>query len=174
MEYLIVVDMQKDFVTGALGTEEAKDVVPYVVEKVKNYPGKIVATLDTHREDYRSTQEGKNLPIPHCIKGTSGHELVDPLQELVKEKNILLIEKPGFGSMELAEYLKMENDREPIDKITFLGVCTDICVVSNALLVKAALPEVPIAVDPKGSAGLTPEKHEHALDVLASCQVEIL
>ncbi|MDO5713350.1 MAG: isochorismatase family cysteine hydrolase [Tissierellia bacterium] len=174
MDVLIVVDMQKDFIYGSLATKEGQSVVHYVVEEVKKFQGEIIYTLDTHGEDYKETQEGKYLPIPHCIKGTEGHELVEPLKTLQVEKNIKVFEKNTFGSLDLANYLVDLNHREGIDSIRIMGVCTDICVISNALLLKAHLTEVPIFVDPKGSAGVTPEKHKAAIDVLQSCQVQII
>ena len=126
-DILIVVDMQNDFIDGALGTPEAQSIVPYVLSLVKNHKGRIIFTKDTHTEEYLSTSEGKNLPVPHCIKGTNGWEICPSLQEYAKE----VIEKPTFGSLDLAEQLKAEND--PIAKITLVGLCTDICVISNTL-----------------------------------------
>lgn len=170
-KYLVVVDMQKDFVKGPLGTKEAQTIMPYVVERVKSFSGKVIFTRDTHEENYLETQEGKNLPIPHCIKGTDGWELMPEFSECTKQA--VVMDKPTFGSLSLVEYLKQENEKDPITSIEMLGLCTDICVVSNALLLKAAFLDIPIQVDSKGCAGVSKEKHEAALEVMRSCQVEV-
>ena len=167
---LIIVDMQKDFVDGALGTKEAQGIVPAVVEKIKNFDGEIIFTKDTHGEDYLSTQEGKNLPVAHCIKGTPGHEIIDELQPYVK-KALAVFEKETFGSRKLVRFLKELHKEKEIESIEIVGLCTDICVVSNALLIKAFLPEVPISVDSNCCAGVTPKKHESALETMRSCQI---
>lgn len=174
MKVLVVVDMQNDFVDGAIGTKEAEAIVDDVVKKVKSFDGEIIFTQDTHGEDYMETQEGKKLPVKHTQKGTHGWEIVEPLNKLVKENNYKIVEKPNFGSPELAEGLYQLNEKEPIESIELIGICTDICVVSNAILIKAKLPEIPIIVDAKCCAGVTPEKHEAALDTLESCQVEVV
>ena len=174
---LIVVDMQKDFIDGSLGTKEAEAIVQKVKEKILSYPKEdVYATLDTHKEDYLSTQEGKNLPVSHCIKGTEGWQLDSALQGLILADHFF--EKPGFGSLELANAMKalyQESKSKGQDfSIELVGLCTDICVVSNALLLKAFLPEVPISVDSRCCAGVTKEKHEASLETLRSCQVEVL
>ena len=174
---LIVVDMQKDFIDGSLGTKEAEAIIQKVKEKILSYPKEdVYATLDTHKEDYLSTQEGKNLPVSHCIKGTEGWQLDNALQGLIPEDHFF--EKPGFGSLELANAMKALcqelKSKEQDFSIELVGLCTDICVVSNALLLKAFLPEVPISVDSRCCAGVTKEKHEAALETLRSCQVEVL
>ena len=171
MKYLIVVDMQKDFVDGALGTKEAIAIVPNVVEKVKNFEGKVLFTRDTHHENYMETQEGKNLPVPHCIKGTEGFELVSELKALCGSEPI---DKPTFGSAYLGQMLLEENEKEKIDSITLIGLCTDICVISNAFVIKAFLPEVPITVDASCCAGVTPESHLRALASMKTCQIQII
>lgn len=171
--YLIVIDMQNDFVDGALGTPEAQAIAPALVEAASSFDGEIIFTLDTHGENYLDTQEGKHLPVPHCIKGTQGWELIPALAELQRERQARVFEKPTFGSTELVHYLVACNDEEPIESIELVGVCTDICVVSNALLIKAALPEVAVKVDPALCAGVTPEAHEAALATMASCQIEM-
>lgn len=168
MKYLIVVDMQKDFVDGALGTAEAVKIAPAVKEYIQNFDGEIIFTRDTHYDDYMNTQEGKNLPVSHCIKETDGWQIVPELAPLAEGKKIF--DKPTFGSMELAEYLKEKNDAE---SITLIGLCTDICVISNAFLIKAALPEVKISVVEKCCAGVTPESHNRALAAMQVCQVEV-
>ena len=166
---LIVIDMQNDFIDGALGTKEAVSIVPAVKEKIRSYPAEdIFATMDTHGEDYLDTQEGRNLPVKHCIKGTSGWEIRAEIKELLSEAHIY--EKPTFGSVSLAEDLKELSRKEEIE-LEIIGLCTDICVVSNALLLKAFMPEVKISVDPACCAGVTPEKHQAALETMRSCQI---
>ena len=172
--YLIVIDMQNDFVDGALGTPEAQAIAPALVDAARAFDGELIFTLDTHGENYLATQEGEHLPVPHCIKGTPGWELIPALGELQRERQARAFEKPTFGSTALAHYLARRNAEEPIESIELVGVCTDICVVSNALLIKAALPEVPVSVDPALCAGVTPEAHEAALATMRSCQVELL
>lgn len=171
--YLVVVDMQHDFVDGALGTPEARAIVPAVAEHARDFAGTVVFTLDTHHENYAGTQEGRNLPVEHCIRGTHGWELVDELEAVRRERGARIFEKPAFGSVELARWLLAENEREPIDSVELCGLCTDICVVSNALLVKASLPEVPVRVNPRLCAGVTPESHEAAIATMRSCQVDV-
>ena len=167
---LVVVDMQNDFIHGALGTPEARAIVPKVVEKVKKALESgvdVFYTLDTHGEDYINTQEGKNLPVPHCIRGTEGWELVKELAEL---PFVPVFEKHSFGSTALASYLY----DSVYDEVEFIGVCTDICVLSNAILLKSIDPEVHIKIDSTCCAGVTPEKHEAALEAMRSCQIEIV
>jgi len=141
---LIVVDMQNDFIDGALGTAEAVAIVPKVAEKIRNFSGKVIFTRDTHEENYMDTQEGKNLPVSHCIRGMEGWQISSALIEFCKDEPI---NKVTFGSVELGTILKELNEENPIDSITLIGLCTDICVISNAMLVKAFLPEVKIIVD---------------------------
>lgn len=167
---LIVVDMQNDFIDGALGTKEATAIVPAVIGKIKSYPQEnVYATRDTHPSDYMETQEGRYLPVPHCIKGTDGWGIRKEIADLILPDHI--IDKPTFGSVKLAEEMKHLEENDPIE-IELIGLCTDICVVSNALLLKAYLPEVKISVDPKCCAGVTPEKHEAALETMRSCQIQ--
>ena len=168
MKYLIVVDMQVDFITGSLGSALAMAIVPKVVEKVKSFEGKVIFTRDTHLEDYMQTQEGKKLPVPHCIKDSAGWQICDELKSYAE----ILIDKPTFGSMELPKLLK--SFEEPIEKIELCGLCTDICVISNAMLLKAAFPEVPITVDASCSAGVSMESHNTALDAMRAVQIEIV
>ena len=200
--YLIVVDMQKDFIDGSLGTEEAQSIVEKVKEKILSYPkDRVYATLDTHGEDYLSTQEGKMLPVPHCIKGTEGWGLHPMLKDLILPDHFF--EKGSFGSLQLAESMRTLFTKQVIEEATMakntgnikdtveirgdaeigaypdftielVGLCTDICVVSNALLLKAFLPEIPISVDSSCCAGVTKEKHLAALETLRSCQIEVL
>lgn len=169
MKLLVVVDMQKDFVDGSLGTAEAVAIVDNVVSKIRDWDGQIIYTLDTHGEDYLNTQEGHFLPVEHCIRSTPGWQLNDKVEKAIEEKGALGIEKPTFGSERLVEVVREEAPEE----IELIGLCTDICVISNALLLKAAFYETPIRVDQSCCAGVTPEKHEAALEVMRSCQIEV-
>ena len=168
---LVVVDMQNDFIDCALGTPEAVAAVPSVIHEVqsKDYD-MIFATMDTHGEDYMDTQEGKNLPVVHCIKGTDGWQIRPDIAELLTKAKIY--EKPTFGSIALASDLKAMSEEEEIE-LELIGLCTDICVVSNALLLKASMPEVQISVDAACCAGVTPEKHLAALETMRSCQIQV-
>ena len=168
---LLVIDMQNDFIDGTLGTQEAEAIVDQVADEIKKYPvSDIIATRDTHTEDYLNTQEGKNLPVVHCVRGTSGWELNSKIAAALGEA--LIIDKPTFGSKELAERLAQMARGEDLD-ITLVGLCTDICVVSNALLIKAFLPETPVRVTAACCAGVTPESHRAALDTMKMCQILI-
>ena len=167
---LVVVDMQNDFIDGALGTAEAVAIVPKVAEKIKNFDGTVLYTRDTHEENYMETQEGKNLPVPHCIRGTEGWQVRTELQKV----GALVVDKPTFGSRELAEKLVEMNSEETIESITLIGLCTDICVISNAFVIKAFLPETPIIVDAACCAGVTPESHERALEAMKVCQIQVV
>ena len=170
--FLVVVDMQKDFVDGALGSKEAVAIVPAVAEKIKGFDGGIFVTYDTHFKDYMDTQEGKFLPVPHCIKGTAGWQLDKEVAAALAEKPYTPVEKITFGSTALPELIGREAGEEPFS-VELIGLCTDICVVSNALLLKANFPETPISVDAACCAGVTPEKHEAALETMRSCQIEV-
>lgn len=171
MKVLVVVDMQNDFIDGALGTAEALEIVPRVVAKIRGFDGRILATRDTHQPDYPETQEGKKLPVVHCIRGTEGWEIRPEIQALIAEQPI---DKVTFGSTGLAEVLKAYHEQEePIESITLIGLCTDICVISNAMVLKAFLPEVPIVVDASCCAGVTPQSHRQALEAMKVCQIEI-
>lgn len=176
MKILVVVDMQNDFIDGALGTREAVAIVPKVVEKIKSFEGRILFTRDTHETDYLGTQEGKNLPVEHCIRGTKGWELAPEIEKLRTEEPI---DKPSFGSIFLGALLKAQDEElkkqgEPgIESITLIGLCTDICVISNAMILKAYLPEVPVIVDADCCAGVTPESHKNALEAMKVCQIKI-
>ena len=168
---LVVVDMQNDFIDAALGTAEAVAIVDAVKEKIRSYPiDNVIATMDTHGEDYLKTQEGKNLPVVHCVKGTDGWRIRPDVAALLDGAKIY--EKPTFGSTALAADLKALSEREEIE-LELIGLCTDICVVSNALLLKACMPEVKISVDAACCAGVTPKKHLAALETMRSCQVEV-
>ena len=170
---LIVVDMQKDFVDGALGTKEAAAIIPKVCDKIKNFDGEIIVTLDTHTENYLNTAEGKALPIAHCIKGTAGHNLDSSVQEALDGKQYTVVEKTTFGSEKLSEIVKAKAGGEEFS-LELLGLCTDNCVVSNALLLKAYFPEGPITVDSSLCAGVTRNSHNAALLTMKMCQINIL
>ena len=165
---LVVVDMQNDFIDGSLGTAEAVAIVPRVIDKIKEYEQNndlIIYTKDTHLENYLSTKEGENLPVEHCIKGTVGHEI----PAYILRSHELIIEKPTFGSVKLCEYLaKLE-----FDEVELIGLCTDICVISNALLIKAHFPEREGAVDSACCAGVTPDTHNAALTTMRMCQIKV-
>lgn len=171
MNILIVVDMQNDFIDGSLGTKEALGIVESAKEKIKNFKGKIIYTRDTHSENYLQTKEGEKLPVEHCIIGTKGWEI----REELYDKDSTIIDKPTFGSLELIqEILNMGDDFNPnTDSIELIGLCTDICVVSNALLLKAHFYNTDIAVDSSCCAGVTPESHGQALEVMKMCQIAI-
>ncbi len=167
---LVVVDMQNDFVTGALGSREAEGIVEPIREKILSFDGRIIFTRDTHDGNYLQGEEGKNLPVPHCIKNTEGWEIVQPLKNL---RNALYIDKPSFGSTVLGEVLRSLDRSEKISSVTLVGLCTDICVISNALLVKAFLPDTHVAVDASLTRGVTAESHRTALAAMKCCQIEI-
>lgn len=210
MKVLVVVDMQKDFVDGSLGTKEAVAIVPNVVDKILKFNGDVIAvTQDTHHDNYLETQEGKKLPVKHCIKGTNGWELNQQVgaalsewekkKSAEKEKELLRLkgtdledfvtdievvkyfEKETFGSLSLSEWLSVVHhtvyglfqDMEP-DEIEVVGLCTDICVVSNVLMMKAYMPEVPITVDASCCAGVTPESHAAAITTMKACQINVI
>ena len=171
MKLLIVVDMQKDFIDGALGSSEAQAIVPSVKKMIEEYQAAgddVIFTLDTHDDKYMDTQEGKNLPVPHCIKPEKGWEIAPSLKPFV-EKASAVVEKPTFGSLELPKVIA---GLEP-DAIELVGLCTDICVIANAMILKAAFPEVPVSVDASCCAGVTPESHENALKAMKMCQVVV-
>lgn len=170
---LVVVDMQKDFVDGALGTTEAVAIVPNVVKKINEFDGDIFVTYDTHFENYMDTSEGKNLPVPHCIKGTDGWKLDSNVYEALSKKDYTEVEKLTFGSTALPEFIKNQVGEEEFT-IELIGLCTDICVVSNALILKANFPEIDIMVDKTCCAGVTPASHDAALTTMQMCQIKII
>lgn len=172
-KYLIVIDMQNDFTYGALRNEEAIKVIPAVLDKVNDFEGEIVFTRDTHFDDYLDTQEGKLLPVPHCKMNTDGWQLIDELKEIQTEEKHPVFDKITFGSTELAKYLAKENEKNLINEIELVGVCTDICVISNAMLIKAHLPNVKVTVDSKCCAGVTVDSHNTALKAMEACQIII-
>ncbi len=169
---LIVVDMQNDFIDGALGTKEAVAIVPNVVKKINEWDGDIIATRDTHTNDYMNTREGKHLPIPHCIKNTPGHKINDDVTEALmnSDVDVAVIDKITFGSINLPKMVIAGK----YDYVELIGLCTDICVVSNAMLIKAALPEIDVAVDATCCAGVTPDTHNAALTTMKMCQINVI
>ena len=174
---LVVVDMQNDFVTGDLGSDRAEAIVDPIMESLDDYD-RIIFTQDTHYDfNYLDTMEGKWLPVKHCIVGTDGHNLIAPINKYIDEhrhnKKVLgVYEKNTFGSIRLGE--KLQRLRERIESVTFVGVCTDICVVSNALLVKSFIPEIPIRVSKSMTAATSVEMQKEALDTMISCHVEVI
>ena len=171
--FLVVVDMQKDFVDGSLGTIEAQGIVRNVCEKIKGFEGEIIVTFDTHDENYLDTAEGKKLPVKHCIKGTKGFELDEDVKSALEGKDYTSVEKPTFGSVKLPEIIREKAQGEDFT-VELIGLCTDICVVSNALLIKANFPEVEIYVDSACCAGVTVESHNAALETMRSCQINVI
>ena len=171
---LVVIDMQNDFIDGALGTPEAVAIVENVKAKILSYPKEnVFATRDTHHQYYMDTQEGRNLPVPHCIRGTDGWQIRPEIAELIFPDHV--VDKPTFGSTQLAKLMEiLERREEDGIEIELVGLCTDICVVSNALLLKASMPETPISCDASCCAGVTPAKHEAALETMRSCQIRII
>ena len=171
MKVLVAVDMQNDFIDQALGTKEAVAIVDNVAAKIRGFDGPVIYTKDTHNEDYLDTQEGRNLPVEHCIKGSDGWQLS---ADIPVDDKAVIFEKPTFGSKELGEYLEQLAEDNDIEEIEIIGLCTDICVISNALLIKAFLPEVKISVDSSCCAGVTPESHRNALEAMKMCQINVL
>lgn len=172
-KFLVVVDIQKDFVDGALGTAEAVDIIDKAVDIINAFDGEIFVTYDTHYENYMETAEGKKLPVPHCIKDTDGWQLNEKIAAALENKSYTAVEKLTFGSTDLPELIK-EKAGESDFEITLIGLCTDICVVSNALILKANFPEKQIKVYEKACAGVTPESHTAAITTMQMCQIEII
>ena len=168
---LVVVDMQNDFVSGALGSKAAEEIVAPMKDRILSFDGKVIYTRDTHEKDYMSTEEGKNLPVPHCIKGTWGWEIVDPLKDI---RESMVIDKPTFGSTVLGEVLRGLDEKETVASVTLMGLCTDICVISNAMVAKAFLPNAHIIVDASLSRGVSDSSHRTALQAMKGCQIEIV
>lgn len=171
MRILAVIDMQNDFISGSLGTPEAESVVPRVVDKIKDFDGRVIFTRDTHESGYLSTAEGRALPVTHCVRRTPGWELHPAIDVLRTGQTI--IDKPAFGSAVLGELIKKLDDSEGVESVTLVGLCTDICVISNALLIKAFIPEAEIIVDSSCCAGVTPESHERALGTMRMGQINV-
>ncbi len=171
-QFLIVVDMQKDFVDGALGTAEAQAIVPAVAEKIRGFSGEIIVTYDTHEEDYMETREGRFLPVPHCIRDTDGWQLDAAVAEALSDRAYTVVEKPTFGAVTLPEVVEQLAGDEEFT-VELIGLCTDICVVSNAMLLKAAFPETDMSVDASCCAGVTPASHQAALTTMSCCQITV-
>ncbi len=164
---LIVIDMQNDFVDGSLANPQAQAIVSPIAAYVSGFDGDVIATRDTHSENYLESSEGKNLPVVHCVRGTHGWEIADEIQKALADKNAVLLDKPTFGFLQW-------DLLEKYDEIELVGTCTDICVVSNALIIKAAFPDLIVKVHPSLCAGTTIENHEAALKVMACCQVKMM
>ncbi len=173
-KYLVVIDMQKDFIDGVLGTKEARELAPRLIEKVKNFQGPVMFTRDTHDEDYLQTQEGTRLPVLHCVRDTDGWQLLQELADYAQEKHSLIFDKGTFGSANLAGCLSGIDRVVHIDEVELIGVCTDLCVISNAMMLKAALPETRITVNASLCAGSDPHKHDIALEAMKACQIDII
>lgn len=178
MKVLVVIDMQNDFIDGSLGTPEAVEIVPNVVEKIRAWDGLVYATQDTHFANYLDTQEGRILPVPHCIQGTDGWKLEPSVRQALADgaaqnESVLYITKATFGSRDLAEILEKRHREEPIEEIVLVGLCTDICVISNALVLKAFLPDVPVCVDAACCAGVYSQSHLNALEAMKMCHIKI-
>ncbi len=172
---LLVIDMQNDFIDGSLGTIEAQGIVPKVIERIQTFDGVVIFTRDTHTSQYLQTAEGKKLPVEHCVKGTKGWELQEQIDELRKLRNATVIDKYTFGSKELPDYISSHMASfGGISSIILCGLCTDICVISNALVLKTFFPEIPIVVDSSCCAGVTGESHDNALRAMAMCQIEVI
>ncbi len=171
-KFLVVVDMQKDFIDGALGTAEAQNIVKNAVNKIESSNAEILVTFDTHSENYLESAEGKKLPVSHCIKGTDGWALNREIADALSEKEYTAVEKITFGSIDLPSIIADMAQGEDFE-VELIGLCTDICVVSNALLLKAHFPEKEISVDASCCAGVTPETHRAALDTMKMCQINI-
>ena len=171
MKVLIVVDMQNDFIDKALGTKEAVAIVDNVAGKIKEFDGRVIFTRDTHHDNYMETQEGRNLPVKHCIEGSEGWQISSALPV---SDDAVIFDKPTFGSKELGMYLEDLAKKESIDEIEVVGLCTDICVISNALLIKAFLPEIKVTVDSSCCAGVTPQSHNNALEAMKCCQINVI
>lgn len=172
-QFLIAVDLQRDFVDGALGTAEAQAIVPKAAEAIRRFDGQVFATLDTHFDDYMNTAEGRKLPVPHCIKGTAGWQLNDTIADALQGRLYTAVEKHTFGSIDLPQMIAEAAGGEPF-AITLIGVCTDICVVSNALLLKAHFPEAEITVDAACCAGTSVTAHQAALTTMRCCQINVI
>lgn len=175
MKLLLVIDMQNDFVDGALGTPEAVAIVPAVkarLEQAVKDGARVFFTRDTHTENYRNTQEGRKLPVPHCIEGTPGWQIIPAL--LPYTEGAPVFDKPSFGSVSLCQAIEKLAKESDIESITLIGLCTDICVISNAMLLKAFLPEVELYVEAACCAGVTPQSHQAALEAMKICQITIL
>ena len=172
-KFLVAVDLQKDFVDGALGTKEAVGIIPAAAAKIRNFDGGIFVTFDTHGENYLNTAEGRKLPVVHCVKGSGGWQLDKEISRVLEGRDFTAVEKQTFGSTALPALIEEAAQGDDFS-VELIGLCTDICVVSNALLIKANFPEMQISVDSACCAGVTPEKHNAALETMRSCQIDII
>lgn len=170
MKILVVVDMQNDFIDGALGSLAACEIVAGVDEYIGGFAGRVIFTRDTHGDDYMSTSEGKKLPVPHCIKDTHGWQISEKIR--IPDEAVI-IDKETFGSLALIDVIRSMSAEEPIEEIELVGLCTDICVISNAYVLKAAFPNVPIAVNARLCRGVTEESHNTALSAMQACHIDI-
>lgn len=180
MKFLLVIDMQNDFITGALGTPEAQAIVGNAAELIRGFDGSIIYTRDTHGEDYERTQEGRKLPVPHCLKDSDGWQICREIENLIKPSDLVL-DKETFGAIDLPDAMRkiaaeqgQRADAQEPEEIHLAGLCTDICVISNAMICKAAFPEAAVYVHESCCAGVTPESHRTALDAMRACQIEIV
>lgn len=171
---LVVIDMQNDFITGALGTKEAESIVGGVLKKIEDFEGEVVYTRDTHSKDYLKSHEGKHLPIPHCIIGTEGWQLEKRIRTIKDERQSPVFDKPSFGSTRLLDFILDKAKDKELTEIEFVGVCTDICVITNILTIKTFLPEMKLTAHSKLMAGTTPENHKKALDILRLCHIDVI
>lgn len=171
MKILVVVDMQNDFIDGALGSKMAEAILPGVATAVENFDGKIIFTRDTHTEQYLQTQEGRKLPVLHCVEDSYGWQISE---KIAVPAGAEFINKESFGSLLLGERLRELNEVERVESVTLFGLCTDICVISNAYIAKAALPEAEIIVDASLSAGVSEESHKTALSAMKACQITVI
>lgn len=185
LSILVVVDAQIDFCTGSLANKEAQKTVPRIVDMIRasmKNGDTVVATMDTHEKDYLYTSEGRMLPVEHCIRGTEGHKFVPEISKALFEADVTVVHKKTFGSVDLPHVISniiaknggFTKDAEKMTRIVLVGWCTDICVISNALILKAAFPEADIVVESSCCAGVTPEKHEAALEAMRSCQIRVI
>lgn len=176
MKIVVVVDVQRDFVYGALGSVEAQTAMKDIIDRLMQIDAnnKVIFTRDTHEENYLETQEGKNLPVPHCIYGTLGWQIADRIDNIPLSGQVQYVNKPIFGSYELIADIEDIRSEFDVDEVELFGFCTDICVISNALMIKSAFPELKVKVNAACCAGVTPAKHEAALEVMRSCQIEII
>ena len=171
MKILVVVDMQNDFITGSLGSAAAQTIVGPVAKKIKEFSGEVIYTRDTHFPEYMQTQEGRKLPVQHCIRDTHGWQIDERIPVIEGSK---IFDKITFGSTELAEYLVELDKKQTVDGVELVGLCTDICVISNAFLIKAALPECEITVDASLCRGVSDESHKNALAAMRVCQINVI
>ena len=171
---LVVIDMQNDFITGSVGSVQAQKIVDNVAKRIKDFNGQIVFTRDTHYDNYLDTREGKALPIVHCVEGTQGWELEKSIKKLQLGGDYPVFDKITFGSKRMVDFLLYLNKLKKVDEVTIIGLCTDICVISNAFLIQAYLPEAAIVIDASCCAGVTEQSHKAALEAMKNCQIKII